>query len=197
MADYLERSVAVERVDGVWRMHAKSLANQPFDVWISLTNEDGAWAEVPFQLPNSVVLHGTTTSGWGFSAGRHIPHVEDCTLCRNAQAGSESSDALRDRRNRCGRGGGSAGVAAVPIDGVRRAGPCEFLQLKPERRRFVTERRGRGPERGVAPAVIAVRRRPTVGCRGCGNCRALWTDAWYGRGGRGRFAGLSAGSTAP
>lgn len=50
-------------------------------MWVSLTNEDGAWAAVPFQLP-PVVLHGTTTSGWGFSAGRHIPRQEDCTLCR-------------------------------------------------------------------------------------------------------------------
>lgn len=57
------------------------LSEQEFDVWISLTNEDGAWAEVPFQLP-PIVLHGTTTSGWGIGFGRHIPRKEDCKACR-------------------------------------------------------------------------------------------------------------------
>lgn len=71
----------VHRIDGTWRDHAEAFGQVPYDTWISLTNEDAAWASVPFHLP-PVVLHGTTTSGWGFGAGRHIPRLEDCTLCR-------------------------------------------------------------------------------------------------------------------
>jgi len=68
-------------VNGTWSQHAEALGRSGFDAWISLTNEYGAWAEVPFQLP-PVVLHGTTTSGWGAACGRHIPRIEDCTACR-------------------------------------------------------------------------------------------------------------------
>src|SRR5207253_10572451 len=73
-------NVDCHAVYGTWREHGAKLSEQLFDVWVSLTNEDGAWATVPFQLP-PVVLHGTTTSGWGLALGRHIPRIEDCTSC--------------------------------------------------------------------------------------------------------------------
>ncbi|MDQ4123241.1 MAG: ThiF family adenylyltransferase [Acidobacteriota bacterium] len=80
--NYLSRHrITLSGINGTWQENAAQVASQRFDQWISLTNEDGAWALVPFLLP-PVVLHGTTTSGWGFGAGRHIPRVEDCTLCR-------------------------------------------------------------------------------------------------------------------
>lgn len=81
-ADYLSRHrIKLSERKGTWQEHAAQIAREPFDQWISLTNEDGAWATVPYLLP-PVVLHGTTTSGWGFGTGRHLPRREDCTLCR-------------------------------------------------------------------------------------------------------------------
>lgn len=81
-ADYLNRhNIKISERLGTWQEYAAQIAREPFDQWISLTNEDGAWAIVPFLLP-PVILHGTTTSGWGFGAGRHLPRREDCTLCR-------------------------------------------------------------------------------------------------------------------
>lgn len=80
--NYLSRhQIKLSERRGTWQEHAAQIAHEPFDQWISLTNEDGAWASVPYLLP-PVVLHGTTTSGWGFGAGRHLPRREDCTLCR-------------------------------------------------------------------------------------------------------------------
>jgi hypothetical protein len=80
--NYLRRhKIKLSERNGTWHEHAAQISLEPFDQWISLTNEDGAWALVPYLLP-PVVLHGTTTSGWGFGAGRHIPRREDCTLCR-------------------------------------------------------------------------------------------------------------------
>lgn len=81
-AEYLSRHrINLSERNGTWQEHAEQISREPFDQWISLTNEDGAWATVPYFLP-PVVLHGTTTSGWGFGAGRHLPRREDCTLCR-------------------------------------------------------------------------------------------------------------------
>jgi len=75
------RGVAASAIEGTWHERGLQLSQERFDVWVSLTNEDAAWAEVPYQLP-PVVVHGTTTSGWGVAFGRHIPRLEDCTLCR-------------------------------------------------------------------------------------------------------------------
>ncbi|MBZ5505816.1 MAG: ThiF family adenylyltransferase [Acidobacteriia bacterium] len=80
--DLLRRcGIEGKAVQGTWTAFGELLGRKNFDLWVSLTNEDGAWADVPFQLP-PVVLHGTTTSGWGIGFGRHVPRVEDCTLCR-------------------------------------------------------------------------------------------------------------------
>ena len=81
-ANYISRHrIKLSERNGTWQELAAQISREPFDQWISLTNEDGAWATVPYLLP-PVVLHGTTTSGWGFGAGRHLPRREDCTLCR-------------------------------------------------------------------------------------------------------------------
>jgi hypothetical protein len=80
--------IPVRSVYGTWHDHGERLSREPLDVWVSLTNEQGAWAEVPYLLP-PVVLHGTTTSGWGIAFGRHIPRVEDCTACRLPQPHAE------------------------------------------------------------------------------------------------------------
>jgi ThiF family len=195
--DYLaDRSVAVERVDGVWRIHSEELTKHPFDVWISLTNEDGAWAEQPFQLP-PVVLHGTTTSGWGFGVGRHIPRVEDCTLCRMPRP--EATVRMPCATGEIVPNAAEGPRASLPFLSTASAALvlASYLQLEygPEAVALPNDV-GADLSAGL-PTVIAVRRRSTVGCRGCGNCRALRTDSWLTRGGRGRFARLSAGSTAP
>ena len=51
------QNLRVETIDGLWREHSARLADHPFDVWISLTNEDAAWAEVPFLLPPVHQIH--------------------------------------------------------------------------------------------------------------------------------------------
>lgn len=191
VAAYLaERGVAVTTLTGQWREHALSLAERPYDVWISLTNEDGAWAEVPFQLP-PVVLHGTTTSGWGFGAGRHIPSREDCTLCRMPRPAAEF-------RGPCAEG--EIAPAADDRGPIRASLPflstaaaalvfAGYLQLA-EGPDSVSLPNDLSADVGAGlPAVIALCRGPTVGCRGC---RALRSAAWRLRGGRGRFGPYSA-----
>lgn len=191
VAAYLRgRGVTVAAQTGRWREHAPSLAEQPFDVWISLTNEDGAWAEVPFQLP-PVVLHGTTTSGWGFGAGRHIPGREDCTLCRMPRpavafrgpcAQGEIAPAAEDRGPiRASLPFLSTAAAALVLAG--------YLQLA-EGPESVSLPNDVSVDLGAGlPAVVAIQRGPTAGCRGC---RALGSGAWRQLGGRSRFGRYSA-----
>jgi ThiF family protein len=191
-AAYVARhGLQLSRLEGMWRQHAPQLSAAPFDVWISLTNEDGAWAEVPFQLP-PLVLHGTTTSGWGFGAGRHIPRVEDCTLCRMPRPATEF-------RGPCAEGEVASAMAGNP---VRASLPflstasaalvlALYLQLQcggPVREPVndISVDLGAG-----LPVVLGLVRQPTVGCRGC---QALQSAAWLKRGGRGRFASLSLGN---
>jgi ThiF family protein len=191
-AAYLVRhGLQLSRVQGLWREHAPRLGAAPFDVWISLTNEDGAWAEVPFQLP-PLVLHGTTTSGWGFGAGRHIPRVEDCTLCRMPRPATEF-------RGPCAEGEVAPAVAGNP---VRASLPFLSTASAALVLAFYLQLQSGGPVRelvndisvdlGVGlPVVLGLTRQPTVGCRGC---QALQSAAWLKRGGRGRFAELSLSS---
>lgn len=188
--DYLARHpVTVETLDGLWREHAAAVSARELDVWISLTNEDGAWAEVPFQLP-PVVLHATTTSGWGFGAGRHIPRAEDCTLCRMPRP-------MQEFRGPCAMGevatvGGNPIRASLPFLSTASAALllASLLQLQAG---FECE--GIEGANDIAadlaaglPAVVALLRRPTPECRGC---RAVRSPLWMTRGGRGRFARYS------
>lgn len=191
VAAYLAgRGLAAKPQTGQWREYASTLAEQSFDVWISLTNEDGAWAEVPFQLP-PVVLHGTTTSGWGFGAGRHVPGREDCTLCRMPRPAAEF-------RGPCAEGEIAPAApdsrgpirASLPFLSTAAAALVlgSYLQLAtgPD---TVSLPNDVSVDLGVGlPAVIALHRGPTAGCRGC---RALSSSAWRLRGGRGRFAPYS------
>jgi hypothetical protein len=181
-----QRAVQADSHTGVWRDHVDGFANIPFDVWVSLTNEDGAWAELPFHLP-PVVLHGTTTSGWGFGAGRHIPRREDCTLCRMPRpesifrgpcAEGEVQPATEDR---------GPVRAALPFLSTAAAALvlAAFLQLD-QGESAASLPNDVSADLGIGlPAPVALRRGPTPGCRGC---RAMSTPGWSRWGGRGRFA---------
>lgn len=186
VADYLRgRGIDVSRQTGLWREHASTLAEQSFDVWISLTNEDGAWAEVPFYLP-PVVLHGTTTSGWGFGAGRHIPGREDCTLCRMPRPAAEF-------RGPCAQGEITAPVAdrgpvraSLPFLSTAAAAVvlASYMQLA-EGPAAVSQPNDISVDLSIGlPTVMSLHRAPTPGCRGC---HALASTTWQRWGGRGRF----------
>jgi hypothetical protein len=182
------RDLLSEACDGIWREHAQRFSAESFDVWISLTNEDGAWAEVPFHLP-PVVLHGTTTSGWGFGAGRHIPRVEDCTLCRMPRpeakfrgpcAIGEIAHAVND----------NPVVASLPFLSTASAALvlANFLKLAASTGTELGSNDVAADLTVGLPAVIGVHRTPTLECRGC---RFLRSRSWETMGGRGKFASLS------
>jgi hypothetical protein len=190
VAEYLRnRGFSVAAQTGKWRESATTFATQSFDAWISLTNEDGAWAEVPFQLP-PVVFHGTTTSGWGFSAGRHIPGREDCTLCRMPRP-------LAEFRGPCAEG--EIPSAAATTEPIRASLP--FLSTAAAALLLSAyEQLANSPVPASSPndvsadlsgglrAVIALRRGPTSGCRGCA---ALASSAWRRKWPCGRFVPFS------
>jgi hypothetical protein len=177
-------------VDGIWRDHAHALGETSFDTWISLTNEDGAWANVPFQLP-PVVLHGTTTSGWGFGAGRHIPRVEDCTMCRMPRPEAQF-------RGPCAQGellpGTSesetaAPVASLPFLSTGSAAVVVAMQMQLDNGDAARQANQISVDLGAGmPALIALQRGPTAGCRGC---KVMRSSAWEQRGGHGRYRVLS------
>jgi hypothetical protein len=187
---YLARqSVEVTAVDGTWKDNASAISKESFDIWISLTNEDGAWAEVPFHLP-PVVLQATTTSGWGFGAGRHIPRVEDCTRCRMPRPHAQF-------RGPCAEGEIMLGQADEPIRAslpflsTAAAATLLALQLQLDTGNeavLLPNDIGADLSRGL-PAVLRLSRGPTKGCRGC---QAAHSDLWSRHGGTGTFAYLSA-----
>jgi hypothetical protein len=184
----------IETRDGLWREHMSELSAIPFDVWVSLTNEDGAWADVPFELP-PVVLQGTTTSGWGFGAGRHVPRVEDCTLCRMPRPEAVF-------RGPCAEGEVVPETAEADTEPVRASLPflstasaalilAELMQLQCEGLPVLNLPNDVAADLGAGlPTVVALRRGPTDGC---GGCRAARTRVWERFGGKGKFAGLSMG----
>jgi hypothetical protein len=186
------RALVVTAVTGVWREQSAVFAAESFDAWVSLTNEDGAWAEVPFALP-PIVLHGTTTSGWGFGAGRHVPRREDCTLCRMPRPHTEFRGPCAEGEVNPAVGDGAdseapraslpflsvAAAALVLAERMKLDGGMEALALPND----VAADLSLG-----LPAVVALSRRPTPGCRGC---RALQSAAWAVRGARGRYDRLS------
>jgi len=186
--------LCVEAIDGVWRAHAGKFGEAGFDVWVSTTNEDGAWASVPFQMP-PVVVHGTTTSGWGFAAGRHIPRVEDCTLCRMPRPEAEF-------RGPCAEGelmpnavvpaalpAVEAPVASLPFLSTASAALVMAMVMQLEYPGSAELPNQVSVDLSVGlPAVITLQRGPTEGCRGC---KAMRSYAWTNRGGRGRYASLT------
>ena len=179
--------VEVDAVSGNWREYGEQLGRHPFDVWVSLTNEEAAWAEVPFQLP-PIVLHGTTTSGWGIAFGRHIPRVEDCTACRLPRPHVEF-------RGPCSEGDVSATEEAAP---VRASLPflssvsaaliaAELLKLRVPRVSSLPNSVAADFRLGL-PAVLAVLRGSSPNCAGC---KIAQSPLWISHGGRGRYRSLS------
>jgi hypothetical protein len=176
-----------EVLNGSWAEYSESLSKLRFDAWVSLTNERSAWAEVPFQLP-PVVLHGTTTSGWGATFGRHIPRIEDCTACRLPRPRAKF-------RGPCAE----AEISAVTELPVRASLPflssisaaliaAELLKLDAP---------------GVAALPNCVSADFLFGLRSivavsypanakCAGCRMSQLPIWLERGGRSRYARLSA-----
>jgi hypothetical protein len=181
---YLSRhDLELRLINGTWHEHSARIVSEPYDVWVSFTNEDGAWAEVPFQLP-PIVLHGTTTSGWGFSAGRHIPRLEDCTLCRMPRPEAEF-------RGPCAEGEIESVETSAP---VRASLPflsaasaslvlAELLKLSSPVVVQLPNDASADLRYGL-PAVIALKRTANSNCRGC---RAVNLAAWENRGGRSRY----------
>jgi hypothetical protein len=180
--------LAVTIVDGTWRDHGPGLSREAFDVWISLTNEDGAWAEVPFQLP-PVVLHGTTTSGWGACAGRHVPRVDDCTACRLPRPKAEF-------RGPCAEGEVSQTPqqqpvrASLPFLSTAAAAliASELLKLQTGGVTDCVPNHVSADFAFGLPTVIGLRLASNPTCRGCQMSRL---PLWKQRGGRSRYARLS------
>jgi len=163
------------------------LSREPFDAWVSLTNEHGAWAEVPFQLP-PVVLHGTTTSGWGIAFGRHIPRVEDCTACRLPQPHAEFRGPCAEARiDLSAEGQGYR--ASLPFLSTASAAliAAELLKLRVPAASSLPNAVYADFRNGL-PAVVARRLKANPQCRGC---QTLAYPLWLQRGGRSQYANLS------
>jgi hypothetical protein len=175
-----------DRVQGTWRETGERLGRSSFDIWVSLTNEDGAWAEVPFQLP-PLVLHGTTTSGWGVGFGRHIPRREDCTGCRLPRPHA-------DFRGPCSEGeiamdGAQPIRASLPFLSSVSASlvAIELMKLQYSAGRLLPNAVYADFRVGL-PAVIASMLGPTSGCRGC---EIAQSPLWAKRRGSSLYANLS------
>jgi hypothetical protein len=178
------QDLRISTVTGTWREHSARMAEYPFDVWISLTNEDAAWAEVPFLLP-PVVLQATTTSGWGMGAGRHIPRREDCTLCRLPRPEAKF-------RGPCAEGNVAVEESNPPVQaalpflsaGAASLLLAEYLKLEGGSLAALPNEVGTDLRYGLR-AVIASKRAALSHCRGCAVSQSRM---WHSRGGRGRFS---------
>jgi len=188
IAEEFLRKVGIntEGVHGTWRENSGRFGQEPFDLWVSLTNEEGAWAEVPFQLP-PVVLHGTTTSGWGIGFGRHIPRIEDCTACRLPRPHAEF-------RGPCSRGDISPDPATPVTASLPFLSTVPAALIAAEILKLAFPLASSRPNAVYAdfrfglPAVVSTLVGPNLGCPGC---RIAHMPLWSSRGGRSRFAGLS------
>jgi hypothetical protein len=198
-AGYLTRHpLDMNEVSGTWHEHAARIALEQFDQWISLTNEDGAWAIVPFLLP-PVVLHGTTTSGWGFGTGRHIPRREDCTLCRmpRPEIKFRAVCAQGEISNNEANAQSLTAMASLPFLSVASAALllAEVIKLavsvtNPQIAEVLTE----GSNEIAADlrfglfTVTQLKRASNPSCRGC---QASAANKWVELGGRSRYRNLS------
>ena len=181
------RGVHASAVEGTWYEHGLKLSEERFDTWVSLTNEEAAWAEVPYQLP-PVVIHGTTTSGWGIAFGRHIPRLEDCTLCRLPLPHAEF-------RGPCSQGelnetpAGNGPRASLPFLSTVAAALVAAELMKLSLPGVADQPNSvQADFRCGLPTVLAMSRLPTQGCPGC---QMAHLELWAKRGGRGRYRGLS------
>lgn len=190
VAERLLRSLGIDvhTVSGTWRDNGERFGESGFDVWVSLTNEDGAWAEVPFQLP-PIVLHGTTTSGWGIGFGRHIPRVEDCTVCRLPRPHTEF-------RGPCAQGQINSSDqqepvrASLPFLSTASAAliATELLKLNSPSASSLPNAVYADFRFGL-PTVVATLIGPSAQCRAC---QMANLPLWSKRGGRSRYAQFSA-----
>lgn len=181
------RGVAAAAIEGTWHEYGLKLSEERFDVWVSLTNEDAAWAEVPFQLP-PVVIHGTTTSGWGVAFGRHIPRLEDCTICRLPRPhatfrGPCSQGELSEKTASDGPHASLPFLSTVAASLVA----AELMKLSLPGAGVQPNAVQADFRRGL-PTVLAMTRVPTANCPGC---QMAHMEVWERRGGRGRYRGLS------
>ena len=139
------------------------------------------------QLP-PIVLHGTTTSGWGAAFGRHIPRVEDCTACRLPRPKAEF-------RGPCAQGQigladqGEPVHASLPFLSSVSAAlvATELLKLNLPGIKCLPNSVCVDFRMGL-PAVVAVSYGATAGCSGCSIAEL---PLWMSRGGRSRYAALS------
>jgi len=184
---FARQEISIHTVDGTWREHSTQMAEHLFDVWISLTNEDGAWAEVPFLLP-PIVLQATTTSGWGMGAGRHIPRREDCVFCRLPRPETQFRGPCAEGNIALDKARPSA-QAALPFLSAGAASLllAEYLKLGSERFVVLPNEVGADLRYGL-PTVMALSRMRVHGCRGCA---ASQSNLWEKWGGRGRYSHYS------
>jgi len=84
--NYLCAASVPSRYIGKWfnDVIGPELSLQNFDVVIPVANEHGVRAAVQANYP-PVMIHGSTGSQWDAYAGRHIPLVDDCLVCRFPQ----------------------------------------------------------------------------------------------------------------
>lgn len=196
-ADYLSRhKIETDVLNGTWQEHAGQISPEPFDQWISLTNEDGAWATVPYLLP-PVVFHGTTTSGWGFGAGRHLPRYEDCTLCRMPHpeikfrgvcAQGEIQDKTTDKL---------AASASLPFLSAASAALllAEIIKMSMSLKDSHLAEKVTNDYNEIAAdlrfgltGIMPLKRLSNPACKGC---RAVKSEKWAEFGGRSRYGFLS------
>lgn len=172
---------------GEWNEHLSKIQQDSFDVWVSLTNENGVWGQLPYQLP-PVVIHGTTTSGWGLALGRHIPRVEDCTLCRMPRPEAVF-------RPPCAEGEIVATPERLPVraslpflSSAAAALVVAELCKMPYLHRMVTPNSVSADLLYGLQALISIQRGPDLKCPGC---RISQSKTWHQYGGRSRYAPLS------
>ncbi len=165
-ARYLaSRDIHATVLSGRWDELTAAVRDAGYECWVSLTNEEGAWATVPFQQP-PVVVHGTTTSGWGFGVGRHVPGQDDCTYCRMPKPQAEF-------RGPCAMGE----ISAEPAAPIRASLPflsaasaallvAELWKVRLGEVEHVPNDVSADLQNGL-PGLVALHRRVTKGCPGC------------------------------
>lgn len=168
VACFLEPAgITLHRYRGWWDDLLSVVQTEPWDVWISLTNERGVWSELPFHQP-PLLLHATTTSGWGFGVGRH-GIGDDCTRCRMPREHHQFRGPCAVGAIGASGEGSESPRAALPFLSVAAAA---ILLAEFERMRCGGDW-ANAPNQlsadlliGLAPPIAVLRSR-TVGCQGC------------------------------
>lgn len=198
-ADYLKRhEIKLSIRNGTWQEHLTQVSRESFDQWISLTNEAGAWATVPYLLP-PVVFHGTTTSGWGFGSGRHLPRLEDCTLCRmpRPEIKFRGLCAQGEIPNMNAESKTTTATASLPFLSAASAALllAEMIKLSaslthPHLADSISNGRNETAVdlRFGLQTIMSLKRKNNESCRGC---RSSFSEKWFELGGRSCYRFLS------